>query len=182
MGDNVRIVRKCRSATLIIARHSRSQVADGGNVSDSSYPLVEHHKEEKSLILPLSDPSATHPDSQPEPRAPQDQLPHLVRRNTSIGPWRAAIAALSRTETSGQTYGFGPKDAESRYRRLGREAMSTVIGPMPPDLFLRTFLRSDEISKDRMPLVDQAFEAVPESGSKESEIYEPLVRSFRRPS
>lgn len=67
------------------------------------------------------------------------------------------MPAYTITETSGQTYGFGDKTYEARYRRLAEESLKRFIGLMPTKAFLQTFLRSGEISKEDMPSSKEAF-------------------------
>ena len=94
---------------------------------------------------------------------------------SKAGPWRVPTAVISMTETSGQTYGVGGKDAHSRYLRLCDETKGKILGPMPPAEFLKEFLCYDMVNKENMPSPDSAFDEVPRAATSESKIYEPMV-------
>lgn len=82
------------------------------------------------------------------------------------------------TANSQVTYGFSNKDTASLYMMLADEARRNrnIVGPMPPELFLDTFLHRTTISKVGMPSSRDAFKNVPLDAKNEKDFYEPLVR------
>ncbi|KAI0655472.1 hypothetical protein C8Q70DRAFT_432869 [Cubamyces menziesii] len=100
------------------------------------------------------------------------------------GIWNTPVAY---TENSSQRFGFDRKLAHSHYERLGREVLSTVLGPMPVDSFLDAFLSRATIDKDGMPETTAAFASldavIKEKRAQrreptEKDLYEPLVNAL----
>ena len=93
------------------------------------------------------------------------------------GPWTVPLpdVYLSRNENSAQTYGFEPKDAKSRYRRLGNDAQRVTVGPMPVTSFMNTFLPTPQDLVRRMPPCKNLFNGIKPQNALESSIYKVLV-------
>ncbi|KAI0823290.1 hypothetical protein BC628DRAFT_1340313 [Trametes gibbosa] len=98
-------------------------------------------------------------------------VPHI--QSPGKGPWNAPISI---TENSSQTFGFGKKDAKSRYARLGSEAMATTLGPMPVEKFLDAFLPCPDLPRG-MPSPTNAFSGI-KNNKTESSIYLPLITAL----
>ena len=97
------------------------------------------------------------------------------------GPWTVPLpdVYLSRNENSAQTYGFEPKDAKSRYRRLGGDARRVTVGPMPVTSFMDTFLPASKGLVKRMPPCKKLFDGIKAQNELESSIYKVLVSKPR---
>ena len=119
-------------------------------------------------------------NSQVSTTSSQSTSRRLESHSSQSGPWNAPVARITITETSGQTYGFGAKDAESRQLRLCDEAKDKILGPMPVNDFLRDFLKRDTIDMEDMPSSDGAFNEVPHKATTERMIYQPMVRPHPR--
>lgn len=76
-------------------------------------------------------------------------------------------------------FGFGPRQSEDKYARFAKEAFRFIIGVMPVDEFLDTFMDCTRIM-EMFPLPPNClkrdlFKDVPQEPSDENLIYEPLV-------
>ncbi|TFK88505.1 hypothetical protein K466DRAFT_69172 [Polyporus arcularius HHB13444] len=69
------------------------------------------------------------------------------------------------TENGTHAFSLYPKDAQSRYKRLAQAARRYIIGPMPPDQFLQTFIWKDGMSEG-MPSSKNAFASLPQPGDR----------------
>ncbi|KAI0940213.1 hypothetical protein AcV5_001383 [Taiwanofungus camphoratus] len=79
------------------------------------------------------------------------------------------------SENNTQHSGFDPKIARCRYMRYAREARKFVLGPMPVEQFLSTFLPVTDMSG--MPSSEGAFKNIPDD-VEEPKIYRPLVAAL----
>ena len=121
------------------------------------------------------------PNSQVSITSSRGTTSHPLKSHSSqSGPWNVPVARVTMSETSGQTYGLGAKDAESRQLRLCEEAQDKILGPMPVKAFLRDFLKRDTINMEDMPSFEGAFKRVPRKAATERMIYEPMVRPHPR--
>ncbi|KAH9889372.1 hypothetical protein C8Q73DRAFT_707317 [Cubamyces lactineus] len=95
-------------------------------------------------------------------------------------PWTVPLpdVYLSRNENSAQTYGFEPKDAKSRYRRLGNDAQRVTVGPMPVTSFMNTFLPTPQDLVRRMPPCKNLFNGIKPQNALESSIYKVLLKGL----
>ncbi|KAI1781620.1 hypothetical protein LXA43DRAFT_861768, partial [Ganoderma leucocontextum] len=66
------------------------------------------------------------------------------------GVLNTPLAAVTITETSGQTYGIAEKDT-ARYKRLREESLRWLVGTMPVPVFLHAFLGGDRVDMTEMP-------------------------------
>lgn len=81
-------------------------------------------------------------------------------------------------KTRSHTRGLDPAEGYSRNRRYVQDTRDCTVGPMPVQTFLNAFLPSVPVDKEKEVLSSKgAFKEVPSSGSKPSDIYEPLVRA-----
>ncbi|KAI0326080.1 hypothetical protein GY45DRAFT_1329415 [Cubamyces sp. BRFM 1775] len=96
------------------------------------------------------------------------------------GPWPVPLpdVYLSRNENSAQTYGFDPKDADSRYKRLGVDASRVTMGPMPVTDFLEEFLPARKALIKLMPRCKGAFNGIKANNANESDIYPILLKGL----
>ncbi|KAI0326084.1 hypothetical protein GY45DRAFT_158681 [Cubamyces sp. BRFM 1775] len=97
------------------------------------------------------------------------------------GPWTVPLpdVYLSRKENSAQTYGFDPKDAKSRYLRLGKDAVHVTAGPMPLRDFLEAFLPVQQDVMERMPTPSRGtFSGIKAKNKHEADIYKILLRGL----
>ena len=149
-----------------------------GGCAESTSEAPAPKQPRRSPTPPMS-PLGTQPEAEPCSQASVTSSQSAGRKMKShasrAGAWNAPAAVISMTETSGQTYGVGGKDAHSRYLRLCSETKSKMLGPMPPVEFLKEFLCYDMVNKKDMPSPDGAFDQVPRSAKSESIIYEPMV-------
>ena len=82
------------------------------------------------------------------------------------------LAAVTITETSGQTYGIAEKDTK-RYTRLRDESLRWLVGTMPVPQFMHAFLGGDRVDMAYMPPPDNMFDIYlgekkrPKEGTKE---------------
>ncbi|KAI0350363.1 hypothetical protein OH77DRAFT_1489248 [Trametes cingulata] len=114
------------------------------------------------------------PDSDSEDTPPRTR--RLRERGSGSGAWNTAVPL---TETSGQTFGFDPKDADSRNARLGEEIRWTVVGPMPVEVFLEEFFQASCIDFTEMPPPEGAFNGVVTENTKnEKDMYAPLIQAL----
>lgn len=96
----------------------------------------------------LADPEGSQTAS-PPPTNSQAPLT-LKATSTGAGVLNTPLAAITITETSGETYSFRRNDT-ARYARLGDESRKWLVGTMPVGDFLSTFLGGDRISLSAMP-------------------------------
>ena len=82
---------------------------------------------------------------------------------------------LSRNENSVQMYGFDPKDADSRYKRLAADTPNVTMGPMPVAAFMNQFLPALGSLVECMPSCEHAFDGIKAQNEHESDIYPILV-------
>ncbi|OBZ71146.1 hypothetical protein A0H81_08671 [Grifola frondosa] len=102
----------------------------------------------------------------------------IPRGNASSSAFNVPMALHDSGE---QTGGLNPKHAKSRNSRNVQEAEKFILGPMPIQDFLDTFLQdsaSDE-RKNHMRSSRNAFNAVPQRGDKASDITKPLLTALR---
>ncbi|OJT06873.1 hypothetical protein TRAPUB_2279 [Trametes pubescens] len=84
-------------------------------------------------------------------------------------------------KTRSHTRGLDPAEGYSRNRRYVQDARDCTVGPMPVQTFLNAFLPSVPVDKEKEVLSSKgAFKEVPSSGSKPSDIYEPLLVALNR--
>ncbi|KAI0323492.1 hypothetical protein GY45DRAFT_626972 [Cubamyces sp. BRFM 1775] len=75
-------------------------------------------------------------------------------------------------------YGFDPKDAESRYKRLAADTPNVTMGPMPVVTFMDAFLPMSESLVKRMPSCEHAFDGIRAQNKHESDIYPVLLKGL----
>ncbi|KAM5540757.1 hypothetical protein V8D89_005590 [Ganoderma adspersum] len=96
----------------------------------------------------------------------------LKATDTGAGVLNTPLAAITITETSGQTYGIAEKDTK-RYTRLRDESLRWLVGTMPVPQFMHAFLGGDRVDMARMPPADNMFDSYleekkrPKEGTKE---------------
>ena len=142
--------------------------------------LQESSEHGERLASPLSESQDTDTQDESQPRSQASNGPsrELKPHASATGAWKVPTASVTMTETSGQVYGLGSKDAQSRHLRLSQEALNTIIGPMPVVDFFGAFLKCDPAIMLSMPPAEDAFNEVPENANREEDIYEPLVCLF----
>ncbi|KAI0755194.1 hypothetical protein C8Q80DRAFT_417160 [Daedaleopsis nitida] len=106
------------------------------------------------------------------------RIPGSDDETSGKGAFDTPVPTISMTETSGQTYGIADKDSDSRYPRLAEETMRSILGPMPTDKFLDTFLHRREMNMSKRPPCEGAFAEVQETGT-ESGIYIALLNALK---
>ncbi|KAI0366928.1 hypothetical protein BV20DRAFT_618113 [Pilatotrama ljubarskyi] len=100
----------------------------------------------------------------------------LREHGSGAGAWNTAVPL---TETSGQTFGFDPKDADSRNARLGKEISWTTVGPMPVKDFLEEFFEASKVDFSEMPSPEGAFDlVVTEKTKSEKDMYAPMIQAL----
>ncbi|KAI0823291.1 hypothetical protein BC628DRAFT_1325485 [Trametes gibbosa] len=84
--------------------------------------------------------------------------------------------------TLSHTDGLVPALAMSRNRRHVHNARGHTIGPMPPAMFVDTFLPSENDKRETMMTFRNAFKAVPRTADTPSAIYKPLAAALNKKS
>ncbi|KAI0367830.1 hypothetical protein BV20DRAFT_1088595 [Pilatotrama ljubarskyi] len=80
-----------------------------------------------------------------------------VPASVGLGAYNVLIAL---TENTSEVYGHSPKDSQSRYARLAKEARYFAAGPMCPRAFLETFCPCPAEVLEKMPSAVDAFKDV----------------------
>ncbi|KAI0350356.1 hypothetical protein OH77DRAFT_1593615 [Trametes cingulata] len=122
--------------------------------------------------------SLSHPasSSASDSEAENTRARRLREYGSGDGAWNTAVPL---TETSGQTFGFDPKDADSRNARLGEEIRWTTVGPMPVEDFLEEFFEASALDFTEMPPSKGAFDGVvTEKTKNERDMYAPLIKAL----
>ncbi|KAI0357831.1 hypothetical protein OH77DRAFT_1305455 [Trametes cingulata] len=93
-------------------------------------------------------------------------------------------APLALNSDLSRTDGLEPDDPRIAWRRLEhyvRESIDCIVGPMPVQVFIDTFLpdRPDDM-KAEVLTSKNAFKAVPTSGATPSAIYQPLIAALNK--
>ncbi|KAI0663995.1 hypothetical protein C8Q70DRAFT_213469 [Cubamyces menziesii] len=75
-------------------------------------------------------------------------------------------------------YGFDPKDADSRYKRLAADTPNVTMGPMPVAAFMNQFLPALGSLVECMPSCEHAFDGIKAQNEHESDIYPILLKGL----